>query len=92
MRPRNSNGYEKPISPKELREAGWTKTAGYRSYVHETGWSIQHCGHPTANWPYALFDPTGRMYRQGARVGKPDCGYAWPTVRQAVDYVATVLC
>lgn len=22
-----------------------------------SGWKLQHCGHPTANWPYYLIDP-----------------------------------
>lgn len=29
------------------------------TWHHEpTGCTIQHCGHPTANFPYALFTPT----------------------------------
>lgn len=24
------------------------------------GWIIEHCGHPTANFPYMLYDPDGK--------------------------------
>jgi hypothetical protein len=43
---------------------GWTKIAsGGRGskvgvYKHEqSGWTVSHCGHPTANWPYYLTAP-----------------------------------
>jgi hypothetical protein len=26
-----------------------------------TGYSVQHCGHPTANWPYVGWAPNGAM-------------------------------
>jgi hypothetical protein len=26
---------------------------------HASGWIVQHCGHPTANWPYYLVSPQG---------------------------------
>ena len=82
------------ISPKELRARGWTPspkkryTAG-RDYTHSDGWTIQHCGHPTALWPYILRTPEGRMILTGAAVsGNPEFGTAWPSVASAVDYVA----
>jgi hypothetical protein len=30
-------------------------------YTHPSGYWIEHCGHPTALWPYALYGPDGRM-------------------------------
>lgn len=30
-------------------------------YEHPAGYTIQHCGHPTALWPYALYGPDGLM-------------------------------
>jgi len=30
-------------------------------YVHPNGWRIEHCGHPTALWPYALYTPAGQL-------------------------------
>lgn len=30
-------------------------------YAHPAGYTIAHCGHPTANWPYALYAPNGDM-------------------------------
>lgn len=70
------------ISRKELRAAGWAPAAGYRTYRHTAGWFIEHCGHPTALWPYMLYDPAG------APILAPN-GYAWPTIAAAVDYVAS---
>ena len=29
------------------------------SWYHISGWIIQHCGHPTALWPYYLVQPDG---------------------------------
>lgn len=30
-------------------------------YYHPAGYSIEHCGHPTALWPYALYGPDDVM-------------------------------
>ncbi len=35
------------------------------------GWVIQHCGHPTALYPYLLFHPDGRVVTLG-EVVPPD--------------------
>jgi len=81
------------ISPKELRRRGWTAQpkgpgAG-RDYHHQDGWTISHCGHPTALWPYILTSPDGCTILTGAAFGNPPTyGTAWPTVASAVDYVA----
>jgi hypothetical protein len=87
----------KIISPKELKAQGWTKTGSRfdpgnfgRVYTHKDGWKISHCGHPTALWPYLLTDPDGRIILTGVLgSGNPAHGTAWPTVAQAVDFVAT---
>lgn len=26
-------------------------------WKHSSGWTVEHCGHATANWPYFLIDP-----------------------------------
>ena len=31
---------------------------------HSSGWTVAHCGHPTALWPYHLLDPA----RSGALI------------------------
>jgi hypothetical protein len=49
-------------------------------YVHPSGYWIEHCGHPTALWPYALYDH-GRM------VLAPN-GRAWPNLNAAAAEVA----
>lgn len=53
---------------------GWTRvdprpwttklTARWR---HTSGWQLGHCGHPTANYPWAIFDPEGRFRPPGQR-------------------------
>ena len=30
-------------------------------YAHPAGYTIQHCGHPTALWPYLLEGPAGEV-------------------------------
>jgi hypothetical protein len=84
------------ISPKQLKAAGWTPLprtgkAG-REYLHNDGWRIEHCGHPTALWPYLLIDPDGGIVLAGAAgpLRNPTYGTAWSTVRKAVEYVATI--
>lgn len=82
------------ITSKELRSAGWSADPkpAYRCYTHPSGWKIQHCGHPTALWPYLIFDPSGKPILTGAAFGNPATyGTAWPTVSSAVDYVSTQL-
>jgi hypothetical protein len=49
-------------------------------YKHPSGYWIEHCGHPTANWPYALYGPDGYMLLA------PN-GRAWPNLRAAADEV-----
>ena len=85
------------LSPKELALAGWRaapRVAGQygRNYVHSSGWRIEHCGHPTALWPYLLIDPEGELVLMGAMgpLRNPTYGTAWSTVRKAVEYVANV--
>jgi hypothetical protein len=34
--------------------------SAYRSWRHSSGWSVEHCGHPTALWPYLLISPEGK--------------------------------
>lgn len=86
------------ISSKQLEAAGWRRVTDVHlgklsaRYEHRDGWQIQHCGHPTANWPNLLIDPNGEWVLGGAAgvYKNPDYGRAWPTVRQAVDFVATI--
>lgn len=43
-------------------KSNWTKIAtnacGKGTYEFD-GWIIDHCGHPTAHFPYMLYDPSG---------------------------------
>ncbi len=49
------------------KRAGWTRlsppgdkcTARWR---HVSGWTVVHCGHPTALWPYLAISPEGDNY------------------------------
>lgn len=89
---------ENRISPKQLSAAGWQwapdpvtiGTWKARTYQHRNGWTLTHCGHPTALWPYTLCAPDGRMILTGVRgSGDPLHGTAWPTVAAAVAWVLT---
>jgi hypothetical protein len=57
-------------------------------WEHRAGWRLEHCGHPTANWPWALFAPGGEMVLTGVRSGNPTHGRAWPDLKTATDWVA----
>lgn len=81
------------ISPKELAALGWRRVDNgiMRTFQHLDGWLLEHCGHPTANYPYLLLNPDGERILTGALSGEPHLGHAWPTVAAAADYVASLL-
>lgn len=75
---------------------GWVRVdpepwRGLRAHwQHTDGWALVHCGHPTALWPWALYDPQGRMHCTGFPVsGRPVFGTAWPALLDAAEYVKT---
>lgn len=41
-------GWERLSPPGNKLRAYWR---------HKSGFVVQHCGHPTANWPYYIVDP-----------------------------------
>ena len=53
---------------KRTRE-GWTLLTPVERYrgrcgalwQHVSGWHIEHCGHPTANWPYFLWHSSRQL-------------------------------
>lgn len=84
---------------KQREESGWSivpRSGGSgvfgRDHVHRAGWRIEHCGHPTALWPYLLIDPEGDIVLMGAAgpMRNPTYGTAWRTIQQAKDYVADI--
>ena len=88
-------------APAPTREqlVGWTRTDQRpwqkcrARWLHVAGWRIEHCGHPTANQPWALYEPGGRMVLTGVEgpLKRADYGVAWPGLALAMDYVARVL-
>ena len=69
----------------------WTKLAA--RWEHTSGWKLDHCGHPTALWPWALYAPSGDMVRMGVKYATPPnaaSGRAWPDLAAAMSYVAEV--
>lgn len=55
-----------PEARREPDPPAWRKIAGdplggkFVTYQHPaSNWRIQHCGHPTALWPYYLISPDG---------------------------------
>ena len=89
-------GHSKNLTPAQLAAAGWRplpRSGLYgRDYEHASGWRIEHCGHPTALWPYLLLDPAGEIVLIGAGGPwrNPTFGTAWSTVSQAVEYVTQI--
>ena len=47
-----------------MKRQGWTRLSQpgdkcSTRWVHDAShWQLRHCGHPTANWPYYLINPT----------------------------------
>lgn len=39
-----------------MSRPGWQKFDEHH-WVNQEGWEIEHCGHPTANWPYIARGP-----------------------------------
>lgn len=59
-----------PRKPDENRRTNlpmpWRRVDGGQGKLGSTyqdgrGYTIQHCGHPTANWPYMLYGPDELM-------------------------------
>lgn len=66
----------------------WRSTAA--RWVHSRGWELHHCGHMTANFPWALYAPDGSMVRAGALYQfDANKGMAWGSLHLAMSYVAT---
>jgi hypothetical protein len=74
------------MSHAAMRAAGWERTdarpwtklrAVWRG---PRGFRLEHCGHPTANYPWALYDEEQRMHVMYN-------GRAWSTLEDAVAYV-----
>lgn len=86
-----------PAGPALGLRAGWTRvdprpwTKCRARWVHASGWKLNHCGHPTALRPWALYAPDGRMVLRGAEHGDPTKGAAWERLDAAMALVARVL-
>jgi hypothetical protein len=49
------------MSVKARHRQGWQKIRKSWPGIwrHESGWTVHHCGHPTALWPYYAQPPGG---------------------------------
>jgi hypothetical protein len=65
-----------------------------------TGWTVEHCGHPTANWPYTAHDASGRLilapngkgfqklaYAQTAAIYLASGGKQWASQSAKRDFI-----
>lgn len=82
------------LSPAEMQAAGWTRvdprpwSKVNARWVHRGGWTLEHCGHPTALRPWILTAPDGGEVRTGVRVGQPrDFGTTWERLAPVVEWV-----
>lgn len=84
-----------PMSPAAMAALGWTRTDPRpwtkldARWKHRDGWRLEHCGHPTALHPWALYNPDGQMIRTGVLgpYARADYGTAWNDLRSATGYV-----
>lgn len=53
-------------------------------WFKRAGWTVQHCGHPTAHWPWAVLDPQGRLHTSGNGC---NLGYAFRYMEDAKAHV-----
>ena len=81
-------------SVKRMRELGWARVDPERrklsaEWHHSSGWVLRHCGHPTANHPWALYTPFGMLVLTGVQGPKrdPALGTAWDTLQAAAEWV-----
>jgi hypothetical protein len=88
------------MSPKQIQAAGWTRidprpwSKVRARWRHATGWRLEHCGHPTALRPWALYAPSGEMILTGVLntpVPDPRLGTAWVTLGDAMRFVSDLL-
>ena len=64
------------------RRPGWTKAHEGRWDYHATGYSVRHCGHPTALWPYYGETPEGQMISPRAAGASPRSTTPRPLLRR----------
>jgi hypothetical protein len=88
------------LSRAQIASSGWTRvdprpwTKLHARWRHPAGWRLEHCGHPTALNPWALYAPTGEMVLTGALYATPPnprYGTAWHTLAEVIPFVADVL-
>lgn len=75
---------------------GWTRLHARGSsktstrYLHDaSGWTVSHCGHMTANWPYYA-TPPGEVPGQGLCVTTHN-GLGWRRLEDAMQAIERVL-
>ncbi len=73
------DGWERASAPSDKLRARW---------IHETGWEVRHCGHPTAIWPYyAVNTSDGSVYVAANGRGFPSLLEACVAVEQQLPRV-----
>lgn len=82
------------LSPAAMARLDWVR-GGHAGKIgarwrRADGWSLVHCGHPTALRPWILTDPSGTDHRTGGRVGNREFGTTWERLADAVAYVETI--
>lgn len=74
-KPRRHAAGRRTLLPSPWRRVDRTEGKLRARYVHPDGFTIRHCGHPTALWPYVL-------ERHGRAILSPS-GHHWRTVTLA---------
>jgi len=80
--------FKAPVGWTRTDPRPWTKTRA--QWAHATGWRAEHCGHPTALYPWALYAPDGALTLTGAKFSEdhdPTKGRAWPDLAALFAFV-----
>ena len=76
------------ISPKQVAALGFTAHGsglGRWFSCDVSGWTVRHCGHPTANWPWYGTRPDGSMVTHKSGKAFQFLGDALKAVRDEID-------
>lgn len=59
--PKPAHPYPLALGPRWTRLSDAKDGKTRQHFTHDAGYDLQHCGHPTAIWPWQLIGPDGQL-------------------------------